>query len=298
MTNIFDPSKDPSQWPLFQEEDGSPREQYGKDGFSARRVFYCPWVRKDEALESFLGSGLGIGADGLGGLYPDKPNIIVSGLQLERFGSAPDTFDIDDPNIDLNDYPDGLAKLSVSYKKAQTVRPDAPEVDDGYLDYEMNYGVEAQIVGSGELRIGAAGNQKLENNADLVFYNGTIDHRLSWNKVQYAPFKGISKCRGCVNDREFLGAPAGTVLFEGARLRDRFYFSNDPEKNDVYIQMDYTFKEKQIINSQGGFVGGWNYVYVSEPAANQGWNEVRLSDGSLPYKERDFRALLFTQETP
>ena len=119
-----------------------------------------------------------------------------------------------------------------------------------------------------------------------------IEHVLSWHAVTEVPVDEIRLIHGGVNNADFLGAPAETLLFDSATIDTEFVLPlrfDDPRQT---FRVDYIFREMQILNAAGGREATWGWVFRSSPPDRIGWAEVNLADGSRLFQLRDFRNLL------
>jgi hypothetical protein len=93
--------------------------------------------------------------------------------------------------------------------------------------------------------------------------------------------------RGSVNAAPFLGAPAGNVLFLGARVSRRFQFVEDLG----FWTLEYRFAESSKRLSDGVTPVGWNHFFRENAFAGEHWVAIVDRDGNPPYASADFLEL-------
>ena len=112
----------------FKELAGSPVEQYGEEGFTARREFLIAW----EDREAFAAEVLGTASEhgGRGELaYPGKSTVYAASLRYEPLDpDNPDAQVLSDLAEGLNRYSSSFARARVEYRTRTLDRGDTPEV--------------------------------------------------------------------------------------------------------------------------------------------------------------------------
>jgi hypothetical protein len=282
MTNI---SSD-----LWQEQAGSPKEFFGQDGFTAERIYRVPWSRREEAQVALIGDGLSIGGSFSQMGYPDRIGVVCEGITVKpQDGIAIDSpATLTDPETTLSSYAE-YAIITARYKTIAVDIPDLPSVPEGYVDYSESSGKEAIFISNSALRFASATTQ-VPADADDQFINFqyVTERTYDWVNVSDPLMDVTRNLIGHVNDAEFVGCEAGTLLYEGTRKRKRFYYNPSPSTATQYWTLSHTFRIKRIVDENGAFVGGWNYVYDPE---TPGWQEVQLNNGGKPYPESDLNPL-------
>ena len=91
--------------------------------------------------------------------------------------------------------------------------------------------------------------------------------------------------QGTVNQSEFLGCPAGTLVFEGADANKLYAGDFGSGASPFCWQIKYLFRERSIKHDGG--VYGWNHFYREDPA---GWVEITNGSANM-YDEADFNTL-------
>jgi hypothetical protein len=74
-------------------------------------------------------------------------------------------------------------------------------------------------------------------------------HKLTWHRVAAPPWAAIRTCQGALNESEFLGCPAGQLLFDGVRATRELV--NHPEASTPQFawRLEYHFREKPLLLS-------------------------------------------------
>jgi hypothetical protein len=270
----------------FRELGGSPVEWYDVQGFHARREFLVAWEDRDAFAVEILGEAAQYGSTTWVN-YPGKNNVFAVKLRYEPVeADHPDLQDAFALAEGLNAYSDSLAKAVVEYETVNPLdRPDGPGNEIGtHLTYRMLFAAEYQKIGSGGwswLDTSAA----VPSNLELAKWIPTTEHHLTWHQVINPPWDVIHALQGTVNAAEFLGCPAGTLLFEGADANKLFRAGFAEGESPFCWQIGYLFRERSI--KHGGSVYGWNHAYRETPA---GWAEVTNGAEGL-YAAADFLPL-------
>ncbi|HEY4309846.1 MAG TPA: hypothetical protein VGN12_10380 [Pirellulales bacterium] len=279
----------------FEELAGSPRIRVNEQGTSAVRVFRVAWTDWQEFVRALIGTFrvLGLATQFVPPIeFPGLPNLIVTDVQVEPFD--PDNPDgATDINLGAftNTYTGGGAKVTATYRtmfdEFSRPRPDMPGVPDGtYLTYSADLGSERTTV-PGRAWIWSGGSERVADDISpgLQIPHGTFT--LRWQRVPYPPWTQIRALRGKVNGSTFLSAPAGTVMFQGARVSRRFQFVED----GGFWNLDYMFAENTKTLSDSVTPVGWNYFYKEVAAAGEHWVAIENLDGAPPYSAGDFLQL-------
>jgi len=277
----------------FQEIGGSPVEQYGLEGFTARRQFLLAWEDRDAFAAEVLGRAVAHGSS-TWAHYPGKASVFAVRVRYEPFDpNGPDAKPIAGLTEGLNSYNGSFAKAIVDYRTVNAQdRPDGPSNEIGtHLTYRMLFAAEDQpILPTGWRWIDdPAGSLP----ADLVLNKRipVTEHHLTWHQVIQPPWDVIQALQGKVNEAEFLGAAAGTLLFEGAEANKLFRAGFESGPSEFCWQIRYVFLERAI--KHGGAVYGWNHVYRGSPP---GWVEVTNGSDRL-YDAADFSPLFRSAST-
>jgi hypothetical protein len=71
-------------------------------------------------------------------------------------------------------------------------------------------------------------------------------HRLTWHRVTNPPWTAIRECQGMFNDGEFLGVPAGQLLFDGVKTTREPLGLADGNPQLAW-RLEYRFREKPLL---------------------------------------------------
>lgn len=275
----------------FQELGGSPTEQYGLDGFTARREFLIAWEDRDAFATEVLGAAASHGGS-TWVHYPGKSTAVAVRLRYEPFD--PDNVDVkllaelaDGPNS----YSGSFAKAVVDYRTiTPRDREDGPPNELGtHLTYRMLYAGEYHPIPARGWTWQDDPAAPLPDDINLVKLIPVTEHHLTWHQVINPPWAAIHALQGSVNVAAFLGCPAGTLLFEGADANKLFRAGFEEGASPFTWQIHYVFRERSI--KHGSQVYGWNHYYREKPP---GWMAVTGAAGPL-YDSADFSALFQSQ---
>ena len=261
----------------FQELGGSPVEQYDANGFSARREFLIAWEDRDAFAVEVLGAAARHGGQG-GTAYPGKGMAAAVEVKYEPVDTEhPDSQEIGLLAAGLNSYSGSFAKAVVTYGTiAARDRLDGPQNEAGtHLTYSLSHAV-------GDATVRPGGWQWIDNSQPISTYYKLSKrvpvsvHYLTWHNVINPPWSIIHELQGTVNNAEFLGCPAGTVLFDGAEAEKTFRAEFAGSESPFAWKIKYIFRERSIKHSAS--VYGWNHIYRESPA---GWVEINNGTDKL-----------------
>jgi hypothetical protein len=231
----------------YKELTGSPVEQYGADGMTATRLFICPWDDRDSFVQEILGEGYQSGiSDPVA--YPGAGRVAAITVKVEPLADDLEIQDLGDLAGGLNAY-QGFAKVTVSYKKQTDIV--AIHVVAGItLQGQLTYSTELTY----DLLTLPGGGLYLPGNTQVAFPSaaqGTVripvtKHILTWSGVTNPPWTAIRNSKGTWNNAEFLGAPAGTLLFDGATVKGVFPSLSSLSECPDGCVLEYTFREKPL----------------------------------------------------
>lgn len=259
----------------FKELGGSPVEQYGLDGFRARRQFLIAWEDRDAFAVEVLGAAASHGGTSWVH-YPGKESVFAVRLRYEPFDpDGPDVKAIAELTEGLNSYSGSFAKATIDYRTVTGQdRDDGPTGEPGtQLTYRMTYAPDAQELLAGGWQWEDDPAIAVPDDLPLAKHVPITEHHLTWHQVIDPPWDAIHGLQGKVNAAEFLGLPAETVLFEGAEANKLFRAGFEEGPSPFTWQIHYVFRERSI--KHGGEVFGWNHFYRDNPP---GW--VPLSNGT------------------
>jgi len=277
----------------FQELGGSPVEQYGLDGFSARREFLIAWEDRDAFAAEVLGVAVTYGGT-TWAQYPGKSSAFAVKLRYEPFDpDGPDVQVLDDVTKGLNGYSGSFAKAVVDYRTVSLRdRDDGPDNEIGtHLTYRMRFAAEYQPITARGWTWADAPSIPAPDDLHLTKVVPITEHHLVWHQVINPPWDRIHALQGKVNAGEFLGCPEATLLFEGAEANKLFRAGFDEGPSAFCWQIHYVFRERSI--KHGGQVYGWNHQYREKPP---GWAALTNGTDRL-YDLADFDPLFRSATT-
>lgn len=276
----------------FRELGGSPVEQYNTTGFSARREFLIAWEDRDAFAVDVLGDAAEHGGQ-ISVSYPGKS--LAKAIRVRYVPVDPEHPDDQELALlaeGLNSYSGSFAKAVVDYS---TIIPqdryDGPENELGtYLSYNMFRAVDHETVRPGGWQW-TDNSQAIASDFELRKRIPVTEHHLTWHQVVNAPWAAIRQQQGTVNDAEFIGCPAGTILFDGAEANKVFRAGFEEGDSPFCWKINFIFRERSV--KHGGGIFGWNHFYRESPA---GWVEIDNGTDKL-YDSSDLM-LLFQSEEP
>lgn len=284
----------------FEELEGSPKLQISEQGIVAQRAYRIAWSDWPAFARELIGS-YQVVSDSLVFTapleFPGFPNLVVSELEIEPFDPAnPDGTGVSTLRSAPNKYSSGGARVTAIYTTAFDVKNNArvqlPSVPDGtYLTYQADLGAEYVTTPA---RIwqwkDAPGNSQVPADVNPGLLIPQSAFQLVWHRVALPPWDKIRELRGKVNDAAFVGSPAGTVLFLGARITRKFHFIQD----GGFWEVELSFQENTKELSTGDKVG-WNHLYKETKVGSEHWVQIEDEDGNAPYQSGDL-SLLFQLE--
>jgi hypothetical protein len=281
---------EPDMTVAFKELAGSPVETYGPDGMKAERVLLCAWDDRELLVEQLLGDGYEFGGSGQT-QYPDKPDVVAVRIRCEPLADdlAPQV--LSELTVGLNRY-HGFAKVRVDYQLLVPAdRSDLPTIERGtFLTYRQESSLDGMTLPADALTWVGAPEVEVPEEAVPELSIPIVEHRLDWHRVTEPPWNAIRACIGTVNDAEFLGCVAGTLLLAGVTADAEFTSAGGQINRTRSWRIDYVFSEKAIKTGDGCVVG-WNHAYRSLPVDDPGWDELIDTNGNRPYASGDFSKL-------
>jgi hypothetical protein len=274
---------------VFHELAGSPIERYTSSGFIAERHFIINWADRDAFAVALLGEAAEHGGSS-STHYPGKETVFAKTIRYEPLD--PELLDEAAQSSlteGLNSYSKSFAKAIVTYQTmSKNDRSDISNEPGTHLTYEMFYGGEHKSLtatGWNWLDTSLA----IPSTEILQKWVPMTEHNMSWHQVVNPPWETIQTMQGKVNSTTFLGAPAGTVLFEGARANKLYQAGYDEGSAPFCWKIEYMFREKAI--KHGTSTYGWNHAYRGNPA---GWVELINTTGDKLYASADFTQLFIS----
>jgi hypothetical protein len=229
----------------FKELPGSPTESYGPYGMTAQRQLICAWQDRNTFVQEILGSGYVFGGTSPVS-YPGVADVLATSVQVVPLTDDMIKQTLSGLTTGLNSY-HGFAKVTVKYILASSsalstgvLQEVAPQT---YLTYRMELGYDSVTFPGGDLLL--PGNPQVTFPADA---QGTLQlpvthHRLTWHRVLNPPWTAIRQTSGAWNDAEFLGAAAGTLLFDGANAEREFLSLSELNEPQYGWNIEYSFRE-------------------------------------------------------
>ncbi len=268
----------------FKELAGSPKETYALSGFTAQREILVAWEDRDAMVRELLGDTRSFAGTALS-QYPTKRDVVVSNINVEPWTTkVPDDAAFTDIASELNAYSGQLAKFDISYAWLPPASLPGGGTIDGiepetFITYSRTIGGEYAKQG-GHALVWKSDPQGAPPNVDAVptVRIPITEHHITWHRVNNPPQTRITDLIGRVNDVEFFGYAAETLLFEGASMEREFqgFPENDPvaggEGSWTTWKVDYTFREKKItgqavvddaVEVRRGDFAGWNHTWRS-----------------------------------
>ena len=286
----------------FKELAGSPIEDYSGDGFTATRYLLCAWDDRRALAAKLMGDGYLFGGN-FASAYPDTTGVYAMRVHTEPFHDDVTTQVLEDLTEGLNSY-SGFAKVVATYEMLGTDndtgdREDMPETErETFLTYRMDIGGEMMELPSQHLHWASGVDILVPPKAVPLMRIPIVEHHMNWHRVIAPPWKAISKQAGTLNAEEFLGAPAESILFEGATADIEFIGFNGLLVPEKCWRLNYVFREKRYKDQQDADNPlGWNHTYRPLPIANPGWDKLWDANNDPLYQSTDF-ADLFKCEVP
>ncbi|MFH1923739.1 MAG: hypothetical protein ABIP48_28090 [Planctomycetota bacterium] len=277
----------------FKELGGSPVEQYGLDGFIARREFLIAWEDRDAFAVEVMGRASEHGGS-VSVHYPGKTSVFAVKLRYEPFDpDNPDSKALAELTEGLNSYTGSFAKAVVDYKTINSRdRDDGPDPERGtHLTYRMRFAAEYQPIPARGWTWTDDPSIPAPDDLNLVKLIPVTEHHRTWHPVINPPWQEMHALQGKANAGEFLGCPEATLLFEGVEANKLYRAGLETGPSEFCWQIHYVFRERSV--KHGGQVYGWNHFYREKPA---GWYEVTNGTHRL-YDLADF-ATLFQSAAP
>lgn len=280
----------------FEELEGSPRFEVRDDETVAIRFFRVDWNDWLQFARELLGRYEVRGGQfyfvpplGLAGFA----HLLVSELQVEPFEpSCPQGESLRSLSSGTNRYPIGGAKVTAIYRtrfdENNASRTKLPVVPRGtFLTFRADLAAEYLATPGRTWRWDASPDfPAVAPDVQPGILLPQSLFQLTWHRVALPPWDAIRALRGKVNSSEFVGAPPGTVLFLGARVRREFQFLAD----SGFWRVEYAFQENVKELSTGEKVG-WNHCYRESAVDGEHWVALADEDGNPPYANADFSSL-------
>lgn len=163
-----------------------------------------------------------------------------------------------------------VEKIEASESPAFPSGVTLPEVPTGtVLTYAMDHGAETVHTPGDSLAVPepaetVSAGPAIVGNTPVVFPTAAMGdvnlpltiHRLTWRRVPSPPWTAIRECQGSLNESEFLGVPAGQLLFDGAKATPEVINMAEADDPQFGWRLDYRFREKPLlVNTPTPLVG-------------------------------------------
>jgi hypothetical protein len=276
----------------FKELAGSPAERFSLDAITAQRRLVVAWEDRYAMAAELLGGSYEFGGWRPAG-YPGRPFVLAARIRVEPWPPSPETQEpLTDISTQLNSYSGKFALLVVDYELLDetTSRDNLPDAEERtFLSYRMDFGAEYEDLGGQVLRWASDPSLPVPPDAAPALRVPITEHHVTWHRVINPPWAAIRAAVGTVNAAAFLGAPAETVLFDGATADRQLIGVDDLQQPRFGWKMGYVFREKAVGIGTG--VVGWNHQFRSVPYGSPGWDRLVDAAGNPLYRASDFTAL-------
>ncbi len=233
--------------PPFHELAGSPVETYGPEGLTARRTLACAWADRAALVRALLGDGYTFGPGRA--TYPTAPAAVAMRVRVEPLMHDPTGQPLGGLSQGLSEYR-GFARVTVDYELLAHAASglDVPAAEPNTLLSYHTEPAEEHLHWPGE-GLAWLGNPELALPADVrgSVRLPAVRHWLTWRRVTRPPWSSIRQCRGALNHNDFLGAAAGTLLFEGAAAGREFLRLSDLHDAEHVWRLEYSFRENPLL---------------------------------------------------
>jgi hypothetical protein len=253
-------------------------------------VLLCGWDDRQLMVEQLLGEGYEFGGSNRA-QYPGKPDVVAMQVRCEPLADDVHPQVLSELTEGLNRY-NGFAKVTVDYELLlPSGRADLPAVEEGtLLTYRQGSDADTMVLPGQALTWASGVEESVPPEAVPLIQVPIIEHRFTWRRVVSPPWEAIRLGVGTVNDPEFLGCAAGSVLFSGATTELEFTRFDDLSDPAMTWRIEYLFREKAV-KTVDGSVAGWNHAFRSLPVEDPGWDELIDANGNRPYASSDFAQL-------
>lgn len=279
----------------YCELDNSPRLRYTRKGVNAVRVFHVPnWEEVQRFARLLIGSYQRVGASVTivpPLAFPGFSQMLVSDLAIDPLmPDSPRGDDLADLENETNAYDQGAivtASYTTEYDGEQSGDVDIEIPEGTTLVVTQDNGMETYSTPGRVWRWGTvAGNPVVDPDTFAGIQIPTGEWSLVWGRVPLPPWDVMRATRGKLNNVEFMGSPAGTVLFAGQSARRMFQFVEETE----LWELTYRFRE-QIKTRNDATEVGWNYFYREQASGGEHWHTIQDVTGNPPFKSADFSEL-------
>lgn len=235
----------------FKELSGSPKENYGPSGMTAQRQLICPWQDRNTFVQEILGDGYQFGGQNPVA-YPDVSSVLAVKVAVEPLTDDMIRQELGELTEGLNAY-QGFAKVTVTYETVTTtaLASDIAIAPLTYLTYRMKLDYETVTFPGGNLYWPGNLEATFPTAAQGTLRLPVTHHRLTWHRVVNPPWTAIRQTSGTWNNAAFLGAAAGTLLFDGANADREFLSISELNEPQYGWNIEYAFRENPLALQSG-----------------------------------------------
>lgn len=270
----------------FAELEGSPTIHITASGATATRVFRVDWDDWQAFAEQLTGGWRRVAGEYLmiePAPLPGVENVVVDSLHVAPFDPRnPAGEGVASPALGMNRYPAAGARLTVHYKSVANDDTDdesglaRPDIHPGTtLSYRADLNVTTVSVPGRAWHWAVEDAPKVPDDINPGIILPTGSYIAQWDRVASPPWSAIRALRGKVNGSAFFDAPAGALLFLGAKASRKFEFL----RNASLWTVEYAFEERAV---------AWNRFFRDETNA---WTEIADAGDNPPYASGDFATL-------
>lgn len=274
----------------FQELAGSPTESYGPEGMRAERRLLVDYENRLLLIRELFGNSYEFGG-ATAAQYPGRAFVKATRITAKPWQEVPGGGTFNDVETNLATYAGKKVLLTVTYKLQQTTGwPNIEPPEGSFFTYRQDLGGEYKTLpgfsfhwASG-IRDAIGQLVPVAPEALPTVRRPVTEHQISWHRVVRPPWTAMRQWRGYVNSVAFMGAPAETVLFEGATAEREFISFGDLEYPEFGWRIMYVFREKSIYDAATKAYYGWNHTYRGKPQNSPGWDRLVDNAGNFPYR--------------
>lgn len=248
-----------------------------EQGLSATRILKLAnhtdaWTFLEELYGTVSLGGSGIIRSGIV-TYPNRPWLILKSCNIEPF----------DADLIAGNDSDGVAYCGSGARVTLTYRSSDYEQDENENENNKPQPyMTLRSTGSQQMMTHPLGALKWEVNNDAGLselpedFRPTVpvtvtDHTINWHQLPKVPYAKLRATLNRVNNAEFLGAPAETVLFKSFEMTQTRHVDGS-----VKFELSLSLAERVIEGvAQGGGAIGWNHFLRPDPGAGQSeWQRI------------------------
>lgn len=279
----------------FRELPGSPVEVYDATGIRAQRRLVCAWDQRRELVAQLLGNPLALGGVEAAA-YPGIEGLVAVQARVEPVTDetlGPIRMDVAGElgvgaqfALVSADY-ELLGTAAAPTSTASTLAELAAASPGTFVAGAIQPDVERLPVLRSGVRWQSVPDQAVPEDLTLLLRVPVLVHRCQWRRVAEPPLAAIRACLGKVNEAEFLGASAETLLFDGCEMEREWVVAVEGDAPQATWRLAYRFRERPA----AAVGAGWNHAYRPEPEESAGWDRLVDVSGAPLYATADFAPL-------